>query len=68
MATYDFPQQTAVYQLAVDVFDSEEDAQQFMSTPHPLLQGTSPLMHSLTEGGARQVMELLERLRWGLSR
>lgn len=60
--------QNAVYRLALDVFDSEADAQQFMIQPHALLESQTPLLTSITEEGAKRVMEILERLRWGLPR
>ncbi len=48
------------------VWDSEEEAKEFLHTSHLLLQGLSPLEVALTELGARRVEELLWRLYYGL--
>jgi putative toxin-antitoxin system antitoxin component (TIGR02293 family) len=49
------------------VWDSADDARIFMNTPHPMLQGRSPLDVSMTELGARRVEELLWKLYYGMA-
>jgi putative toxin-antitoxin system antitoxin component (TIGR02293 family) len=49
------------------VWNSEEDARAFLSTPHPMLQGRTPLDVSMTELGARRVEELLWKLYYGIA-
>ena len=49
------------------VWNSEHDAQSFLNTPHPMLQGRTPLDVSMTELGARRVEELLWRLYYGIA-
>ncbi|MDE1009737.1 MAG: DUF2384 domain-containing protein [Paraburkholderia fungorum] len=48
------------------VWNDEEDAREFLSTPHPELEGRAPLDVALTELGARRVEELLWKLFYGL--
>jgi putative toxin-antitoxin system antitoxin component (TIGR02293 family) len=55
-----------VYATAEYVWDCEEDAREFLHTPHPLLDGMTPLEVSMTELGARRVEELLWKLFYGL--
>jgi putative toxin-antitoxin system antitoxin component (TIGR02293 family) len=43
-----------------------EDTRQFLTTPHPALRGRTPLDAAMTELGARQVEELLEKIFHGL--
>ena len=49
------------------VWNSEEDAQQFLSAPYSMLQGRTPLDVSMTELGARRVEELLWKLFYGIA-
>ena len=49
------------------VWNSEDDARAFLSTPHPMLQGRTPLDVSMTELGARRVEELLWKLYYGIA-
>jgi len=56
-----------VFATAAYVWNSEEDARVFLTTPHAMLQGRSPLEVSLTELGARRVEELLWRLFYGIA-
>jgi putative toxin-antitoxin system antitoxin component (TIGR02293 family) len=49
------------------VWNSEDDARAFLSTPHPMLQGHTPLDVSMTELGARRVEELLWKLYYGIA-
>jgi putative toxin-antitoxin system antitoxin component (TIGR02293 family) len=56
-----------VFATAQYVWDSEEDAREFLNTPHPLLIGKTPLDVSMSELGARRVEELLWKLFYGIS-
>ena len=60
-------QLTGIFATAAYVWNSEEEARAFLTTPHALLQGRSPLDVSLTELGARRVEELLWRLFYGIA-
>jgi putative toxin-antitoxin system antitoxin component (TIGR02293 family) len=55
-----------VFATAEYVWDSEEDARDFLNVPHPLLNGRTPLDVSMSELGARRVEELLWQLYYGL--
>ena len=48
------------------VWDDEEDARRFLTTPHSELAGKRPVDVALTELGARQIEELLWKLFYGL--
>lgn len=56
-----------IFATADYVWNSEDDARAFLSAPHPVLQGRTPLDVSLTELGARRVEELLWKLYYGLA-
>lgn len=56
-----------VYATAQYVWGSDDDARVFLHTPHPLLQGRTPLDVSMTELGARRVEELLWQLFYGVA-
>jgi putative toxin-antitoxin system antitoxin component (TIGR02293 family) len=56
-----------VFATAQYVWDSEDDAQAFLATPHSMLQGRTPLDISMTELGARRVEELLWKLYYGIA-
>jgi putative toxin-antitoxin system antitoxin component (TIGR02293 family) len=49
------------------VWNSGDDARVFMNTPHPMLQGRTPLDVSMTELGTRRVEELLWKLYYGMA-
>ena len=55
-----------VMALAEEVWESREDARQFLTTPHALLDGARPLDLARSELGARRVEELLWRLEYSL--
>ena len=55
-----------VFATALHVWDDEDDARDFLNTPHPLLGERSPLDVAMTELGARRVEELLWELFYGL--
>jgi putative toxin-antitoxin system antitoxin component (TIGR02293 family) len=48
------------------VWDDRDRAREWMSKPHPELQGKTPLETARTELGARRVEELLNKLFFGL--
>jgi putative toxin-antitoxin system antitoxin component (TIGR02293 family) len=52
--------------LAEQVLESREDAQRFLTSPHPLLDGDAPLDLAATDLGARRVEDVLWRLEYGL--
>jgi putative toxin-antitoxin system antitoxin component (TIGR02293 family) len=55
-----------IWQLAVDVWGSEDRARAFLVEPHMLLGGHAPLDMALkTDLGARTVENLLGRLKYG---
>ena len=56
-----------VFATAEYVWSSADDARAFLSAPHPMLQGRTPLDVSMTELGARRVEELLWKLYYGLA-
>lgn len=56
-----------IYATAQYVWNSDDVARVFLHTPHPLLQGRTPLDVSMTELGARRVEELLWRLYYGIA-
>jgi putative toxin-antitoxin system antitoxin component (TIGR02293 family) len=56
-----------IYATAQYVWNSEDEAREFLHTPHPMLQNRAPLEVSMTEIGARRVEELLWRLYYGIA-
>ena len=52
--------------LAVDVWENPADAEEFLITPHGLLDGQTPLAASRTPEGAKRVREILLALEYGL--
>ena len=56
-----------IFATADYVWNSEDDARAFLSVPHPMLQGRTPLDVSMTELGARRVEELLWKLYYGIA-
>jgi putative toxin-antitoxin system antitoxin component (TIGR02293 family) len=55
-----------VFAIVEAAWRDAEDARRFMNTPHPELDGRTPLDAAMTEIGARQVEEVIERGRHGL--
>jgi putative toxin-antitoxin system antitoxin component (TIGR02293 family) len=55
-----------VYATALDVWGDEEDARRFLFAPHALLNEQKPIDMAFNELGARQVEQILEKLRYGL--
>jgi putative toxin-antitoxin system antitoxin component (TIGR02293 family) len=52
--------------LAQFVWDDETDVREFMTTPHPMLDGKTPAEMAVTDLGARQVEDILSSLIFGL--
>jgi putative toxin-antitoxin system antitoxin component (TIGR02293 family) len=55
-----------VIALAELLWDDQQAAQEFLNTPHPELDGRTPLECAGTELGARQVEDLVMRALYGL--
>ena len=55
-----------VIALAEMLWDDEVEARRFLSTPHPELNGRKPIEAALTELGARQVEDIVNRALYGL--
>ena len=55
-----------VIAAAEDTWHDQTDAREWLTKPHPELGGRSPLEAAMTELGARQVEELLDRLSYGV--
>jgi putative toxin-antitoxin system antitoxin component (TIGR02293 family) len=52
--------------LAEHVLESPAGAQQFLTSPHPLLDGEAPIDLAATDLGARRVESVLWQLEYGL--
>lgn len=48
------------------VWDSRDDAREWLTKPHPELENRPPLEAALTELGARRAEEVLDRLFYGI--
>ncbi|HEX2080914.1 MAG TPA: antitoxin Xre/MbcA/ParS toxin-binding domain-containing protein [Longimicrobium sp.] len=55
-----------VRELAGRVWENGEDAEEFLSTPHPLLDDQTPLAAAQTPEGAERVRKILLALEYGL--
>jgi putative toxin-antitoxin system antitoxin component (TIGR02293 family) len=55
-----------VIALAEMLWDDEAEARRFLSTPHPELASRKPIEAALTELGARQVEDIVNRALYGL--
>ena len=55
-----------VIAAAEAVWDDQNDAREWLTTPHPELGDRVPIECALTELGARQVESLVDRLQYGL--
>lgn len=53
------------YAFALEVWVEEEDAREFMTKKHPMLDDRTPFEACMTELGARQVEQILGRLLFG---
>jgi len=56
-----------VYATSQYVWKLDDDARTFLHTPHPMLQGRTPLDVAMTELGARRIEELLWQLFYGIA-
>ena len=54
-----------IYAFALEIWDSEADAREFMTKKHPMLDDRTPFEACMTELGARQVEQILGRLMFG---
>ena len=57
---------SALFDRAVEVLESREDARHWFKTPKRALGGSSPFEYADTEPGAREVEDLLGRLEYGV--
>jgi putative toxin-antitoxin system antitoxin component (TIGR02293 family) len=55
-----------VFAMAESIWHDGSEARRFMNTPHAELNGRTPVDVAMTEVGARQVEEVIERGRHGL--
>lgn len=55
-----------IFAMAAAAWRDEEEARRFLNLPHPELKGRTPLQAAMTEIGARQVEEVIERGLHGL--
>ena len=55
-----------VIAAAEHVWDEQPEAREWLTRPHPELGGRPPLEAAMTELGARQVEDLLDRLYYGI--
>lgn len=53
------------YAFALEVWESEKDAREFMTKSHIMLDNRTPFEACMTELGARQVEQILGRLLFG---
>lgn len=54
-----------IYAFALEIWDSEEDAREFMTKKHPMLDDRTPVEACMTELGGKQVEQILGRLMFG---
>ena len=55
-----------VFAMALEVWQDEALARRFLNTPHPELGGATAIDRAMTELGAREVEEVIDRGRYGL--
>ncbi|MEQ3725052.1 antitoxin Xre/MbcA/ParS toxin-binding domain-containing protein [Alcanivorax sp.] len=56
-----------IFDQATELMEGNGDsAAQWMVTPREILDGEKPLMHSKTETGAKEVEDLINRIRYGV--
>jgi putative toxin-antitoxin system antitoxin component (TIGR02293 family) len=55
-----------IFAYAIEIWGKEAKARYFMQKSHPMLEDRSPFQASLTELGARQVEDILNRIRFGI--
>jgi putative toxin-antitoxin system antitoxin component (TIGR02293 family) len=52
--------------MASSVWADQDDAREFLTTPHAMLDGDTPIEHATTDLGARQVEQILRSIEHGL--
>lgn len=52
-------------QLAVDTFETEDEARQWLRKPHPMLEGDDPWSAAKTSYGAQRVKDILTAIKYG---
>lgn len=57
----------AIMRLAFEVFDSEADATRWLASPHPMLDGETPLVAAQSAHGAERVKDILMAIKYGSS-
>lgn len=57
--------QQELERMAVDTFETGDDAAQWLRKPHPLLEGRSPIQAARTEAGAQVVKSILVAIKHG---
>ncbi|MBF0557264.1 MAG: DUF2384 domain-containing protein [Nitrospirae bacterium] len=55
-----------IFSFAVEVMGSEENARQWLSTPHFSLERKTPLEMLKTDAGAKEVDDILGRIKYGM--
>ncbi len=60
------PRARRLFEHARAVFDDDEAAGHWLSTPNPALSGHAPLSLLATDAGARRVDDVLTRLEFGV--
>lgn len=55
-----------ITQQAIDLFEDESEAQKWLSTPKVRLNNQTPLSAMVTDAGAKQVEEMLDRAEYGI--
>jgi putative toxin-antitoxin system antitoxin component (TIGR02293 family) len=51
--------------MAEDIFETKDDAAQWLWRPHPMLGGEIPLQLAKTEAGAQRVHAILIAIKYG---
>jgi putative toxin-antitoxin system antitoxin component (TIGR02293 family) len=52
--------------LAIEIFEDDDDARRWLTTPHPLLGARAPLATASSDLGAREVERILQNIDHGL--
>ncbi len=61
----DTPDLSDLDQLAAETFQTPDEASEWMSRPHPMLEGQAPLQAAQTDQGFQRVKEILVAIRYG---
>jgi putative toxin-antitoxin system antitoxin component (TIGR02293 family) len=59
------PFQQMLERMAEDIFETKDDAAQWLRRPHPMLGGEIPLQLARTEAGAQRVHAILIAIKYG---